>query len=321
MINPEQVLRLGLIGVGRWGKTLIRTLNEIPDIRLERTGSRGPPPAKLTSPHCRHFTDWRELLDPKAMDGVIIATPPATHAAMVAEAIHRHIPVFVEKPLTMNLREAEDLRSAARINNTLIMVDHTHLFSPAYRELKNQMRHLGAIRALHCIAGNMGPFRPDVPVLWDWGSHDMAMCMDLLGVPLHCQSAQYLERRVVNDVEGEVIELQLATNTSIPIKIRMGNLIQPKTRYLAVYLEDAMFVYDDQSAQKLKRYGATPIFSAPVGDGETITLKNERPLKNAIIEFCSARRQGVTHHDSIDLGVGVVVVLSECETTLSLIDM
>ncbi len=316
MTGPRRVLRVGLIGLGRWGKTLMRTLSEAPDVKLERISSRSPPPAELANAGRRHFTDWRELLDPASIDGVFIATPPAVHAAMVKEAVARHIPVFVEKPLTMNLREAEEVKSAAKVNNALVMVDHTHLFSAAYRELKKQAGHWGAVRALDCIAGNMGPFRPDAPVLWDWGSHDMALCMDFLETRPRCLSARYLEQRGVDRAAGEVIELQMESGGA-PVRMQLGNLIQPKTRYFAAYLEEALFVYDDQSEHKLKRYDAAPPFSRPAGEGEIIATGGGTPLKNAISEFCSAVRRGDTHHASIDLGVGVVAALAECEAVLS----
>ncbi|HTT08615.1 MAG TPA: Gfo/Idh/MocA family oxidoreductase [Gammaproteobacteria bacterium] len=309
-------LRLGLIGLGRWGRTLVRTLNETPDVDLARTASRGPRPPDIAGADCRHFTDWRESLDPEAIDGVIIATPPAVHAEMAIEALRRHIPVFVEKPLTMKLREAQDVQNAARANNTLIMVDHTHLFSPAYRELKNQIGNPDTIRALHCISGNMGPFRSDVPVLWDWGSHDIALCMDLLGFDLNCRLARYLEHRNVDGAAGELIELHLESDMSVPIHMRVGNIMQPKTRFFAVYLEDSLFIYDDQSVHKLKRYEATSVFSPPPGTGAIITVENEPPLKNALIEFRSAIRSGDTQHVSLDLGIAVVAALEKCEAML-----
>ena len=55
------------------------------------------------------------------------------------------------------------------------MVDHTYVHSDAFSALLEKLPELGPVTGLRSAAGNRGPFRPDVSVLWDWGAHDVAM--------------------------------------------------------------------------------------------------------------------------------------------------
>ena len=75
-------LRLGLLGAGRWGRNYIRTIAASAGVRLARLASRNPDSANLVPPDCVIFADWREMLDARALDGVIVATPPGVHAEM-----------------------------------------------------------------------------------------------------------------------------------------------------------------------------------------------------------------------------------------------
>ena len=129
-------IRLGLIGAGRWGRNYIRTINGLPGVRLARLASRNPDSARLIPTGCSIFTDWREMLSSRDLDGVIVATPPHLHAEMAFAAIDAGLAVLIEKPLTLSVAEAHALRERARERGVLAMVDHTHLFNPAFRALK-----------------------------------------------------------------------------------------------------------------------------------------------------------------------------------------
>jgi len=79
----EAPLRLGLVGAGRWGRNYIRTIAELEDVVLARLASRAPDAAALAGDGCAVAADWSELITAGDLDGVIVATPPATHADIV----------------------------------------------------------------------------------------------------------------------------------------------------------------------------------------------------------------------------------------------
>jgi len=120
-------VRLGLIGAGRWGRNYIKTIRALPAMSLCAVASRNPASKDLVDSNCRVTPNWRELIDPQLVDGVIIATPPDLHAEMLEAAIRARLPAMVEKPLTLNLPDALKLQSLQGEFSTPVLVDHIRL--------------------------------------------------------------------------------------------------------------------------------------------------------------------------------------------------
>jgi predicted dehydrogenase len=78
----------------------------------------------------------RDLLDAQRPDVVHILTPPQTHAALAIEAMEAGCHVLVEKPMAVNLEEAEAMEAVARRRGVKLCVDHNHLFDPAFVRAK-----------------------------------------------------------------------------------------------------------------------------------------------------------------------------------------
>src|SRR5262245_7209975 len=158
------IVRLGLIGAGRWGRNYIRTIAGLDKVRLAMVASRNPETATLISSGCSLVDHWHAIVDASEIDGVIIATPPATHAKILITAIEYGKPVLVEKPVVQSRAEAICIRTALERRPVPIIVDHVHLFHPAFRALCRQASQLGPVRSIKSAAGNRGPYRKDVSV-------------------------------------------------------------------------------------------------------------------------------------------------------------
>jgi predicted dehydrogenase len=293
-------VRLGLAGAGRWGRIYIRSIAALDGARLACVASRNPETAALVPAGCRVAGDWRELLDPAAIDGLIIATPPATHAQIACAAIARGIPVLIEKPLALSSAEARTILDAARKSRVHALTEHTHLFSPAFRALKGLVERYGGVREIRGEAGNRGPYRKDVSVLWDWGPHDVAMCLDLLQSVPAAAACTVLEHRETGEGMHETVSIALSFPSGVPASIVLSNT-REKTRRFSVRCSAATLVYDDLSPHKLTVDGA-PVAVAP-----------DLPLSVALREFIAGIGQPVRDYRSLELGVAVVEVLEACE--------
>ena len=298
-------LRLGLAGAGRWGRNYIRTIASLPGVRLSRLASRNPESAGLIPPGCAVFPDWRDLLDARELDGLIVATPPATHAEIASAAIAAGLPVLIEKPLTLDLGEARMLLEQAKQRGSLAIAAHTHLFHPAYRALKAQSRNFGAISEIRGEASNVGPFRHDVPVLWDWGAHDVAMCLDLLGAAPEGARAKIVENRSIGSSKGETVEISLEFSNEVSANIRVSNML-PKRRVFSLRCVAATLIYDDLAAEKL----VVVPRGAPVR--QAVRIPADLPLTVVVREFAAAIAAGGTNTASLELGVKVIEVLAAC---------
>ena len=296
-------LELGLIGAGRWGRIYIRTLRTLGGVRLARVASSNPETPGLVG--CPVTPDWRQLAEDGSLDGVIVATPPALHAEMTRAAVARGLPVLVEKPLTMDEDEARALTSFVRDEGGLVIVDHVHLFHPAYRALKERAAGLGPIRSIRSAGGGPGPSRDDAPVLWDWGSHDVAMCLDLLGAVPEGARARRLEQRR----EGEIVSLRLDFPGGARADVEVGNIMEQKTRRLSVATDRGTHVYDGLAAAPL-------VFRRDGEPDEAIGVAATPALDCAIMAFADAIRDGSRDLISLRLGLDTVTVLARCQRHL-----
>ncbi len=309
------VVRLALIGAGRWGRNYIRTIAGLDGARLVRIASTNPETAALAPAGCVVEPDWRTVVTASNVDAVIVATPPSTHAEIALAALKAGKPILVEKPLTLDPAEAEAVAEAAGKAGVTAWVGHTQLFNPAWAALKQALPAIGAIHAIRSEAGNHGPFRPDAPVLWDWGAHDVAMALDLMGrVPSSC-SAHYEENREVEGGEGAIVALWLGFGDGIEARIRCGNLMKTRTRRFAVHGSDGVLVMDDAGPLRLTRHPARPDLSWPDLPGQSLAVEDEMPLTRALRLFVAAVSSGETADSSLALGVRVVRVLADCIKT------
>ena len=304
-------IRLGLIGAGRWGRNYIKTIAEINGLRLARLASRNPESRSLVDEECTVSSDWKEVSEARDIDGVIVATPPALHAEMTESAVAGGRPVLVEKPLTLDLGRARALRRFVAERHGFVMVEHTLLFHPACRKLKELAPDLGPVRAIGAELGQRGPHRKDTPVLWDWGAHAVAFCLDLMGVPPEAAAAECLERRMAEDGRQENYLLRLIFSGDVSADIRVGNKMDRRRRF-AVHFDTAVLVYDDLVAAKLTRHPPTADFADPEGTGEAIGVPRTPPLEVAVREFGQAIAGKSSDLASLDLGVAVVSVLADC---------
>jgi len=254
-----------------------------------------------------------KLVRASDLDGVIIATPPSLHAEMAESAVKHGLGVLVEKPLTLCEHEASSLLELARQKHVFVLVDHTHLFNPAYRKLKDFAAAYGPIRGIRSVGGNWGPFREDTPVLWDWGTHDVAMCLDLLGSAPVMVKANRLEKKNTAEGLGEILSFQLAFDGSVRADITIGNVMAKKKRLLEVRLQDRVLVYDDLAENKLVIHA---LFGRKPGPTEAIGVDLMLPLTCAVKEFADALRWGSGTLESLELGVKVVRTLSRLEAVL-----
>jgi predicted dehydrogenase len=295
---PARV-RLGLAGAGRWGRNYIKTIAGLGELHVARIASRNPKTVALAPPGCRVVEDWRELMDATAIDGVVIATPPASHAEIARAAIMAGIPLLIEKPLALSTADARAIRDLAIERKVLGLVDHTHLFSPAFRQLKALAARHGGVREIHSEAGNHGPYRADVSVLWDWGPHDVAMCLDLMQEAPASAACSVRDRSARDGGVAETVSIALSFPSGVPAQIRLSNATD-KTRRFRVRCAEAELVYDDLSAHKL------------LVDGTPVPIGSDLPLTVAVREFAAAIAAGAWDRSSLDLGVSVVEVLESC---------
>ncbi len=306
--NSNTPVRLALIGAGRWGRNYIRTIACLPGAALVRLASANPDSRTLVPPDCVVDTDWRAVIAAPEVEAVIVSTPPASHAEITMASIAAGKAVLVEKPLTLDVAEAETIAQAAQDAGVMVWVEHTQLFNPAWTGLKAALASIGPILAVRSEAGNHGPYRKGgVPMLWDWGAHDIAQIIDLMGRDPDSVSTAWTARGEKEGGDAGDVTLTLQFG-SVEARTRLCNTMD-KCRRLAVHGERGVLLFDDVAVNKLTRHPPSPDFPWPAGIGEPLAVEPEMPLARAVRLFAQAVRAPASGPSPLDLGLRVVRVL------------
>lgn len=309
----RRVVRLALVGAGRWGRNYARTAAALEGVELVAVASRNAATAALVPPDCRIVEDWRALTDAGDVDGIIIASPPDTHADILIAAIAGGKAVLVEKPVVMSRADAARIRAALQDRPAVIEVGHTHLFHPAFRALCREAATLGPVRSIRSSAGNHGPYRRDASVLWDWAPHDLAMCLALCPGPARLETARCAEARMIDGVKAERLVLDLAFG-STPANVTVSTLDE-RHRWFAARFDTCMLVFRDFVDDRLVRFA--PDADIATGAGVPIAVGSELPLTRAVLDFAEAIRAQDTGRRSIDRGLAVVELIADAEAMLA----
>ncbi len=174
------MIKIGVIGYGYWGPNVVRNflstkgaqIISICDINKDALSK-----ARKNYPKLKMVSNSSEILTSSEIDAVAIVTPVYTHFELAKKAIESGKHIFVEKPFTSSVAEAEELIELAEKKNIKIMVDHTFLFTGAVRKIKKLIEDgtLGNIYYFDSTRVNLGLFQHDINVIWDLAPHDLSI--------------------------------------------------------------------------------------------------------------------------------------------------
>jgi predicted dehydrogenase len=180
------MLQIGVIGYGYWGPNIVRNFSTAAGSQVAAVcdmNKTALEKVKKAYPHVKITTDINELLLAPGIDAVAIATPVFTHFELAKRALDEGKHIFVEKPFTHTVAEAEKLIELADKKNLKIMVDHTFLYTGAVRKIKELIEDgvLGDLYYFDSVRVNLGLFQHDVNVVWDLAPHDFAVMDYIIG--------------------------------------------------------------------------------------------------------------------------------------------
>ncbi|HTM88933.1 MAG TPA: Gfo/Idh/MocA family oxidoreductase [Terriglobales bacterium] len=250
-------IHVGVIGYGYWGTNILRNLRSLPGAHVDSLcdiNQESLQRAGRTYPGLQLTKDSAEILGSSTVDAVAIITPVWTHFNLAKAALQNGKHVFVEKPLTANSHQAEELLELAERRGLTLMVDHTFLFTGAVRKIR-QLIYSGTLGALYyydSMRVNLGMFQHDVNVLWDLAPHDLSI-MDYL-VRYKPEAVSATGQRHINELE-DVAFITIYFPERMIAHINVNWLSPVKVRSTLIGGERRMVVWNDLEAdEKLKVY-------------------------------------------------------------------
>ncbi len=318
-------LRFGVIGWGYWGPKIARNLNSLPHATVTMVADTDIHRLALLAinqPSVKTTTQPEDIFR-SDVDGVVIATPVRTHYQLAKAALLHGKHVLVEKPLTANVAEAEELVVLAEEPRRILMVGHTFEYNPAVNELRKlvQSGDLGKIYCIEAERVNLGLFRSDINVIWDLAPHDISILLYLLGKKperIKVQAYAHLQPYI-----HDIAHLDLEFAERMTAHIHVSWLHPCKIRRVTVIGDTRMVVYDDTNpAEMLKIYNkgadiyADPVVSYRFGEITIPHIDWIEPLRLECEDFANAIRLGTQPRAHGGVGLAVVQVLAAAQEAL-----
>jgi len=315
---------IAVIGTGYWGRNLVRNFNVLGCLAgIYDTDTAALDTIAKSYPDAARVDTIEELLKNKEIDALAIATPAATHGALTRKALAAGKHVFVEKPLCLNLTEAEELKKLAEKSNRVLMVGHLMLYHPAFDTLRKAVQNgeVGDLRYIYSTRLSLGKIRREENALWSFAPHDISMILSL---------AECIPTKVV--ANGGIYLREGVADTTLshftfPSKLQAHIFVSWLNPYkdhrMVVVGSDGMIVFDDvrDGPDKLIHYSHEICWVGEVpnvtkAEGVPLEYDAEEPLLRECRHFFECIRSGLIPISDANEGIRVLSVLDACQRSL-----
>src|SRR5438445_9739802 len=324
------MIRVGVVGYGYWGPNIVRNFRRLEGGRGVGVGDQSPAALRRirqAHPDLAVTTQSAELLTSAEVDAIAVVTPVCTHFELAKAALENGKHVFVEKPFTSTVCQAEELIELAERKNLKIMVDHTFLFTGAVRKIRQLIEEgvLGDLYYYDSTRVNLGLFQHDISVIWDLAPHDLAI-MDFLIQEKPEAVIATGEAHLNGVVDIAFLTIYFPGNTIAHLNV---NWLSPvKVRTTLIGGEKKMLVWNDLEAdEKIKVYdkgvqmnNSQDLYELLVsyrsGDMWAPRVEQSEALKVELAYFIECVTKGQTPLNDGAAGLRVVKLLEAADRSL-----
>ena len=252
------MINIAVVGAGAWGKNHIRVFSEIPNVHLKYVCDSDP--SRLTKlqksySQPKMVENLSPILQDPEIKGIVVASSAISHFPLAKESLLAGKDVLVEKPMALNVKDADELVRIAEEKSRILMVGHLLIYHPVVDRLKEMIasEELGRIHYIYTQRVNLGVIRQDENALWSFAPHDLSVILELLNerpavVSAHGES--YIQKNI-----EDVVFLSLHFSDGKMANIHLSWLDPHKVRKITIVGSKKMVVFDDMEAsEKLKIY-------------------------------------------------------------------
>lgn len=241
MNKPKRCIKVGVIGTGVMGRNHVRVATTNP--KIECIGVFDPNETVGMSVAgqfgCRYFNNVNEMFE--QIEAVIIASPTSTHFELAKQAIQAGLHCLIEKPITVEVSEGEELVQLAMQANVTLQIGHVERYNPVYPELKKILEG-EEILAVKANRLSYNPSRAtDVDVVLDLMIHDIDSVNSLLGgnlTVLGSSAGTFLSK--VSDYATAI----LRGPNNIVVDLTASKISQTKCRTLTISCSESFISVD-----------------------------------------------------------------------------
>lgn len=331
---PAGPLRVAIVGFGYWGPNLVRNFTDNDRTRVTLVCDRSP--ARLDTaakryPQVERSGDFDAVCASPDVDLVAIATPITTHFELAKKALLAGKDVFVEKPLCTTGEEAEELGRIAREHGRKIFVDHTFVYNPAVRKMREAVANgadFGRPLYYDSVRANLGLFQADINVLWDLAPHDLSILDYVLdgAVPtkVSCVGVAHFDGGTHN-----IAYLSLVYDGGFIAHCHLSWLAPVKIRQVIFAGSNKFVIYNDNDlAERIKIYDkGVKVHGQQTSDAARIQYRTgdiyvpfvpaDEALKIEVEHIASCYFDGAEPLTGITAGTNMVRILEAAERSMN----
>lgn len=284
----DRKIRVGVIGVGDFGRNHVRVLHELAGAELIGLCDADPERARQIAAEFSTdaYTDVNQLVE--QIDAACVAAPTVSHAKLATQLLENGVDVLVEKPMTSTLAEADALIATAKRKGRILQVGHLERFNPAVVAVKRIVT-----RPLFFEVHRLGIFSPrslDVDVVFDVMIHDLDILLSLTDSPVTDVRAVGIP--VLTD-KVDIAHARLEFESGCVGNLTASRVSTERVRKLR-FFQAHEYVSVDYTRQDVVRVRVVGEGAQPAIDFEKVPTQPEEPLKAELRSFLAAVRERST---------------------------
>jgi predicted dehydrogenase len=255
-MSKDQKLKIGIVGTGHLGKIHIKCLKELDGIyHIAGFFDTNPQVRKevIEQFGIRAFSSTEELL--QYSDVIDIVTPTPSHFEIASSAIEAGKHVFIEKPVTIRLSDAEKLKPLVESHGVKFQVGHVERYNPAFLAIKNM-----PLTPMFIEGHRLAVFNPrgtDVSVVLDLMIHDLDLICHLVKSRLRDVHASGVS---VISATPDICNARLEFENGCVVNLTASRISLKQMRKLRMFQKDAYISLDflEKESQIIKLFDTEP---------------------------------------------------------------
>jgi predicted dehydrogenase len=241
-------MRIGVIGTGAMGKNHLRVVHSIPEMQLTCAAdiNQEKLDAACEPYRLKKYTDYRAMKD--RVDAVVISTPTIYHYPIARYFLKEKKHVLLEKPITTNLEQADQLIKLAEERCVTLAVGHLERFNPAVEYIQPLVKE-----PLFIEVQRLGSFSPrslDVDVIMDLMIHDLDIILQWDNTGVKQINASGVP--IVSD-KIDIANVRLQFHSKLVANITASRVSQKKTRKLRIFQKNH-YISLDYKKRRVKAF-------------------------------------------------------------------
>lgn len=295
------MIKVAVVGLGYMGQNHTRILSSLPSVELvaicdvDKTKSE-----QLAKNYkVKAYNQFQNLIKSENLDAIFICLPTTLHYKSAKLALENGIAVFVEKPISDNVKQAKHLIAFSKRKKIPIMIGHIERFNPVVREIKKRFAsgELGKVLYIHTQRFSPPPTRAqDVSAIVDLATHDVDIIRYLLSEdPIRVFAETETSYHKKEDLMSALLRFKsgiiglVEVSWLHPTKIRTLSVMGENGMYMANYVTQELSFY--RQSEKIMNKGSILTPDQNWADVIKIAFEAKEPLQIELEAFIDSLEQ------------------------------